>query len=71
LASHDLRWLPSEPGVLAFTRGDGFACIVNCSSRPVAAPAQGEPLLASDPDVGEKMPPNTAAWWLLSDLEGC
>ncbi|MEQ4209994.1 alpha-amylase family glycosyl hydrolase [Actinopolymorpha sp. B17G11] len=67
LSSDQLRWLPSEPGVLAFTRGDGFACVVNCSSRPVAAPAQGEPLLASDPGVGEKMPPNTAAWWLLPD----
>ena len=62
-----LQWLPSEPGVLAFTRGDGFACVVNCSSQPVCSPIEGEPLLASDPDVGEKMPPDTAAWWSIPD----
>ena len=65
LSSDRLEWLPSEPGVLAFTRGDGFVCVVNCSSRPVASPVAGDPLLASDPEVGEKMPPNTAGWWLL------
>jgi alpha-glucosidase len=65
LASGDLTWLPSEPGVLAFTRGDGFACVVNCSSRPVCSPAGGSLLLASDPDTGEKVPPNSAIWTLL------
>ncbi|MGH3490919.1 MAG: alpha-amylase family glycosyl hydrolase, partial [Actinopolymorphaceae bacterium] len=60
----ELRWLPTEPGVLAFTRGD-LACVVNCSDRPVVSPIDGEPLLRSDPDVGEKVPANTAAWWLL------
>jgi alpha-glucosidase len=65
LMSDRLQWVPAEPGVLAFTRGDGFVCAVNCSSHPVCAPVDGEPLLASDPEVGEKMPPNTAAWWLV------
>jgi alpha-glucosidase len=60
----ELRWLPTEPGVLAFTRGD-LACVVNCSDRPVVSPVDGEPLLRSDSHVGEKMPSNTAAWWLL------
>jgi alpha-glucosidase len=68
LASPDLRWLPTGPGVLAFTRGDGFACVVNCTSRPVCNPVDGPLLLASDPEAGEKIPANSAAWFLL-DLQ--
>jgi alpha-glucosidase len=67
LASSDFRWLPTEPGVLAFTRGDGFACVVNCSSRPVCTPVDGDLMHASDPEAGEKLPPNSAAWFLLRD----
>lgn len=70
LSSSEFRWLPTEPGVLAFTRGDGFACVVNCSSRPVCSPVDGALVRASDPDAGEKLPPNSAAWFLLdSELE--
>ncbi|MEQ4210273.1 hypothetical protein [Actinopolymorpha sp. B9G3] len=58
-------WLTTVPGMLAFTRGDGFACVVNCSDRPVVSPVDGELLHAGDPEVGEKLPPNAAAWWLL------
>jgi alpha-glucosidase len=65
LSSGEFRWLPAEPGVLAFTRGDGFACVVNCTSRPVCTPVDGALVCASDPDTGEKLPPNTAAWFLL------
>jgi alpha-glucosidase len=67
LSSGECRWLPAEPGVLAFTRGDGFACVLNCSSRPVCAPVDGQLLHASHPDAGEKLPPDTAAWFLLTD----
>ncbi|WP_433021938.1 glycoside hydrolase family 13 protein [Kribbella sp. CA-294648] len=67
LSSSDFRWLPTEPGVLAFTRGDGFACVVNCSSRPVCTPVDGDLVLASDPEAGEKLPANSAAWFLLRD----
>ena len=65
LATGDFRWLPTEPGVLAFTRGDGFACVVNCSSQPVLMPVDGHVLHASDPEVGEKLPPDSAAWLLV------
>ena len=65
LAEGDLHWLPTEPGVLAFTRGDGFACVVNCTSRLVHTPVGGRLLHASDPEAGEKMPPNSAAWFQL------
>jgi alpha-glucosidase len=69
LASNDFRWLQTEPGVLAFTRGDGFCCVVNCSSRVVAAPVDGELLLASHQEAGDKLPPNSAAWYLLPPEE--
>ncbi|WP_020574126.1 glycoside hydrolase family 13 protein [Actinopolymorpha alba] len=65
LSAHELQWLATEPGVLAFSRGDGFTCVLNCSNQPVVSPVQGELLLATDDEVGEKMPPNSAAWWQL------
>jgi glycosidase len=68
LSSDGFRWLPTEPGVLGFVREDGFACIVNCSTRPVCAPLESELLLGSHPDVGEKLPPNSAGWFLLEAL---
>jgi alpha-glucosidase len=68
LASSEFRWLRTEPGVLAFTRGDGFYCVVNCSSRVVAAPVDGELLLASHHEAGDKLLPNSAAWYLSAPL---
>ena len=65
LASGDLHWLPTEPGVLAFTRGDTFACVVNSTTRLVHTPVDGQLLLASDPEAAEKMPPNSTAWFQL------
>lgn len=59
------RWLPTEPGVLAFMRGDNLACVVNCSPRPVCAPHGSRLLLGSDPEVADKVPPNSAGWFLL------
>ena len=65
MSKGDFRWLSTEPGVLAFMRGDGFACVVNCSSRPVCMPVDGHLLHASDAEVGEKLPPDSAAWLLV------
>jgi glycosidase len=65
LSSRELRWLPTEPGVLAFTRGDGFVCIVNLTPRPIHAPLGARLLHASDPEAGEKLPPDSTAWYLL------
>ncbi|MCW2803713.1 MAG: malL 1 [Propionibacteriaceae bacterium] len=66
LAASEFRWLQTEPGVLAFSRGDGFVCVVNCSSRVVSAPVDGELLLASHQEAGDKLPPDSAAWYLLA-----
>jgi alpha-glucosidase len=66
LGDGSMTWLPAEPGVLAFARGDGgFACVVNLSDAPTALPA-GELLLASDPVVDGQLPPDTAAWLRVS-----
>jgi alpha-glucosidase len=58
-----LRWENAAPGVLAFGRGGDFACVVNLSAEPVAAPVPGAVLLASGPlgDDGA-IPPDTAVW---------
>jgi alpha-glucosidase len=69
LTTSEFSWLRTEPGVLAFTRGDGFVCAVNCSSRVVSAPVDGELLLASHDGAGDKLPPNSAAWYLLAAAE--
>jgi len=68
LASAGFSWLPTGPDVLAFTRGDGFACIVNCSREPVCPPPGARLLLGSGPEVVEKLPPDCAGWFLLDDL---
>ena len=68
LASTELRWLETDPGVLAFSRGDGFACLVNFAPQPVSAPAGARLLLGSDAEVSEKLPPDTAGWFLLDDV---
>jgi alpha-glucosidase len=53
---------PDQPdGVLAFTRGPGFTCVVNLSSSVVPLPP-GEVLLASGPLSEEGLPPDTAVW---------
>ena len=65
LSSGRFHWIPSERGVLAFTRGDGFACIVNCSPQPVCAPPGSQLLLGSDAEVSDKLPPDSAGWFFL------
>lgn len=67
LSSSSFRWLATEPGVLGFARSDGFACLVNFTPRPVCAPSGSRLLLGSDPEVGEKLPPDSAAWFLLEE----
>jgi alpha-glucosidase len=62
LGDGPMHWLPAEPGVLAFARGDGFVCVVNLSDRPVALPRDRTPLLTSDPLVDSALPPDAAAW---------
>ncbi|MEV5574709.1 glycoside hydrolase family 13 protein [Spirillospora sp. NPDC052269] len=57
-------WLDTVPDadVLAFTRGEGFACVLNVGEQPVTLPAHLRVLLASEPLDGGVLPPDTAVW---------
>jgi alpha-glucosidase len=61
LGDGPMSWADQPAGVLAFTRGDEFACVVNLSAGPVPLPAHQEVLLASGPVTGV-LPPDTAVW---------
>lgn len=51
--------------VLAFRRGDRFACVVNTGDDPVALPADATVLLASTPLDAGHLPGNATAWLRL------
>jgi alpha-glucosidase len=64
LHAEELAWLDLgvEGGsVLAFTRGGGFACVVNLGTDPVQLPAGARVLLASGP-VDDMVGQDTAVW---------
>ncbi|XTZ16930.1 glycoside hydrolase family 13 protein [Micromonospora echinospora] len=62
LGDGELSWLPAPDGVLAFSRGGGFHCLVNLSDAPVPMPADGELVLASGPLDHGVLPADTAVW---------
>ncbi len=64
LGDGPLTWLPSAPGVLAFTRDPGVACLVNLSDEPVALPPGASVLVASVP-VQDVVPVDGAVWLAL------
>jgi alpha-glucosidase len=63
--------LSSPPGTLAFLRGDGLVCVVNCGTRPAKLPVEAGDLLMSsgaEPVPGardgvRRLAPDTAAWF--------
>ncbi len=70
LHESQFAWL-DVPGaaddVLAFTRGHGFACVVNLGPAPVAMPEHTDVLLTSDRLEGGLLPTDTAVWLRLPD----
>ena len=56
----ELAWRSVPVGALAFDRGE-LTCVVNVDAPPFDLPP-GEVLVVSDPDVGRRLPPDTAAW---------
>jgi alpha-glucosidase len=67
LGDGPMAWLDAPDGVLAFTRGDRFACVVNLSDGEVDLPPHERVLLASDPTATGtgRLSPDTAAWLRL------
>ncbi|MFB7217968.1 glycoside hydrolase family 13 protein [Streptomyces sp. NPDC056227] len=62
-AGERLTWLPTAPGVLAFTRTDRLVCVVNLTGEAVELPGHTEVLLTSGPLAdGGRLPQDTAAW---------
>jgi alpha-glucosidase len=63
LGDGPLEWIEGlGPGLLAFRRGDAFACVVNTGDDPVALPAHESVLLASSLLDGSLLPGNSTAW---------
>jgi alpha-glucosidase len=62
LGDGSLEWLPAPERVLAFARGDRFACVANLSGEPVELPEHDEVLLASAGVEGGRILPDTAVW---------
>nr|WP_239088303.1 glycoside hydrolase family 13 protein [Planosporangium mesophilum] len=58
----ELRWLDTDRDVLAFTRGDDVACVVNLSGGPTRLPEHRGVLLASGRLEGDLLPSDTAVW---------
>jgi alpha-glucosidase len=58
----ELAWISAPETVVAFARGDDFACIVNFGPDPVHLPAGAAVLLASDELEGGALPQDTTVW---------
>jgi alpha-glucosidase len=57
-----LRWLDYGDDVIAFTRGEGFLCLVNFGSPPLELPAGADVLVVSAELVGDKLSQDTTVW---------
>ena len=63
LHTGDLEWIDLGEDVLAFTRGDRFACVVNFGAQALDLPT-GEVLLSSVPQEADRRLPTDAAAWI-------
>ncbi|KJL45865.1 Oligo-1,6-glucosidase [Microbacterium trichothecenolyticum] len=59
-----------RPDILAFRRGDRFACVVNTGDDPVVLPPGATILLTSSPLEAGLLPGNAAAWLRLEGAAG-
>jgi alpha-glucosidase len=62
LGDGSLRWLAAPAGVLAFTRGAAFMCVLNLSRAPVELPPHEAVLLQSGRSEDGLLAPDTAVW---------
>jgi len=56
------RFLRANDDVVAFERGETFACFVNFGPDPVALPAGAEVLIGSHELQGGALPQDTTVW---------
>jgi alpha-glucosidase len=66
LGDGPISWLEAPSGVLAFTRGRRFVCVINLSAAAVSLPPHDRVLLASGPLSDGLLAPDTAAWLEIS-----
>ena len=63
LATDELHWIDGyDSSVIAYGRGNDFACIVNLGTANVALPVGAHPFLASGPLDTGSLPADTAVW---------
>ena len=60
----EFRWLPAGDDLVAFARGDSFACLVNFGTEPVALPPGADVLIASNELQGGALEQDTTVWLL-------
>jgi alpha-glucosidase len=56
------QWISADDGVLAFTRGESFTCLVNFGPESVALPPGADVLIASSELTGGAVPADTTVW---------
>lgn len=70
LGDSPMVWLDDAPaGVLAFRRGQDFACVTNYRDHPVELPgrvASGKAILLSGDQTGRVLRPNSTGWYLMT-----
>ncbi len=59
-----LRWLDYGDEVIAFARGEHFACVVNFGKEPIELPAAADVLVASGALEAGAVPQDTTVWIL-------
>jgi alpha-glucosidase len=62
-AQSELAWLEYGQDVIAFRRGERFACIVNFGSDPIELPAAAEVVVASTQLDSSSVPQDTTVWF--------
>jgi alpha-glucosidase len=60
----EVTMLDSAPDTLAFVRGRGLVCFLNCGSVPAPVPAEAGDLVASSAPLADgQLPADAAAWF--------
>jgi alpha-glucosidase len=62
LQGEEFAWLPSDPDVLAFSRGADFVCIANLSRAAIPLPLHSALVVASADTTDGHLPADATAW---------